>query len=195
MKNKRLLIIALVAIAVVVVGASATYAFFTSTDSGNQQVFTTGTLKITYDTGADINTTNAVPTTETNASLHTFTVKNDGTINAGYSISFSDISLTKDGVDTTSSNLMWKLYKATVEGSTYTTSGDAIASGVFGENGDDTTYLVGTDTEPIISGMNLNAGNSQAYVLKLWLNETNKAQNEDQGLSFSATIKVDARQQ
>lgn len=195
MKNKKLLIIALVAIAVVVVGASATYAFFTSTATGKQQVFTTGTLTITYDTGADINTTNAVPTTEANASLHTFTVKNDGTINAGYSISFSDISLTKDGVDTTSSNLMWKLYKATVEGSTYTTSGDAIASGVFGENGDDTTYLVGTDTEPIISGMNLNAGNSQAYVLKLWLNETNKAQNEDQGLSFSATIKVDARQQ
>lgn len=189
---KKLLIIAFIAIIIVIVGTSASLAFFTSTDSGTQQVFTTGTLKITYDTGADINATGMFPTTEDNASIHTFTVKNDGTIGAKYSISFDNVSLTKDDANTTSDNLSWKLYIATVNDTTYTVSGEAVASGTFGTS---SNFTAGTTVLNILSDQTLAAGGNQPYILKIWLNETNTSQNDDQGLSLQTTVKVDATQQ
>ena len=172
-------------------GASASFAYFSTTASGNQQKFVTGTLAITYTTGADINASGMVPTTESSAKEHTFTIENTGNITSTYSISFDGVGLTKNSANTTSDNLSWKLYKATVNGSNYTASGEAVASGTFGST---SSFTAGTTSLSILSNQTLAASASQPYILRVWLNETNAVQNDDQGLSLTATVKVDAKQ-
>ena len=109
-KNKRKalsMIAIIVGLALIITGTS--YAYFTATATSNEQVVESGTLRLTYETGQDINALSIIPTEESSASIHQFTVENTGTLDAHYNISFIDITLTKMGMDTYSNNLKWAL--------------------------------------------------------------------------------------
>ena len=102
--NKKIgLMIFLLGIIFVILGVS--YAYFTALSQSGQQVVKNGTLSILYETGQDINGSNIISTEEENAQTHQFTINNNGTLDAHYTISFVDISLTKNNMATFSSNL------------------------------------------------------------------------------------------
>lgn len=192
MKGKEILfIVAIFTIAFIIGVSAASYAYFNYTDTGISKVVTTGNLSTTYTTGQNISATNLIPTTETNAEIHTFTIENTGTINIIYNVQFSEITLTKDSSATTSDNLKWTLYEATVSGDTYTVSGSSIATGTFGTT---SNYTADDTTLSMISDLTLASGESKSYVLKIWLNETGSSQNDDQDLSFSAKVQVNSQQ-
>ena len=88
--------------------------------------------------------------------------------------------LTKGGAGTQSGNLKWALYEANDE--SYTESEPSIAGGDFSNTSSPLT---------IKDGIAINSKETKYYVLKIWLNETGSAQNEDQGMTFSAKIRAD----
>ena len=182
-KRKAIGIIAIiVGLAVIITGAS--YAYFTATATSNEQVVTTGTLELTYETGQDINALSIIPTEESQASIHQFTVENTGSLDTDYNINLIDINLSKEGTPTFSSNLKWALYSTNenYSGESLVKSGDF--SSLSG-------YVSGDDTLVIKANQNLSSGDKQSYVLKIWLQEINIPQNEDQNLSLAMKIQVD----
>ena len=161
-------------------GGGVSYAYFSTTATSNEQQTTSGTLELTYETGQDIQVEEMNPTEETNAAIHKFTVKNTGTLPASYYIYLTNISLTKDSQETTSQNLKWKLTEATKSGDDYV-EGSMIASGDFSSK---------MDQVELARSISIPAGQSDFYILKVWLQETGAPQNEDQAITFSANIEV-----
>ena len=106
-----------------------------------------------------------MPTEEEDAYVHEFTVENTGTLNAHYNISMSEISLLKDNVDVMSKNLSWALYK--------------------------TNENYSSEELVIKTGIELSPQEKDYYVLKVWLQETGRPQDEDQGLNLTMKIQVD----
>lgn len=182
--NRPTLIVSLLIVAGTLILMGTTYAYFTATATSNEQVVTTGTLELTYETGQDINAFGIIPTEESQASIHQFTVKNTGSLDTDYNISLIDINLSKDGASTFSSNLKWALYSTNenYSGESLVKSGDF--SSLSG-------YVSGDDTLVIKANQNLSSGDKQSYVLKIWLQEINVPQNEDQNLSLAMKIQVD----
>ena len=182
--NRPTLIVSLLIVAGTLILMGTTYAYFTATATSNGQVITSGTLELTYETGQDINALNIIPTEEENASIHKFTVKNTGTLDADYNISLIDIHLAKEGTPTFSSNLKWALYSTNENYS----EESLVKSGDFSSL---SGYVSGDDTLVIKTNQNLSSGDKQSYVLKVWLQEVNVPQNEDQNLSLAMKIQVD----
>lgn len=178
--NKPTLIVSLLIVAGTLILMGATYAYFTATATSNEQQTTSGTLELTYETGQDIQVEEMNPTEETNAATHKFTVKNTGTLPASYYIYLTNISLTKDNQATTSQNLKWKLTEATKSGDDYV-EGTMIASGDFSSK---------MNQVELARSISIPAGQSDFYILKVWLQETGAPQNEDQAITFSANIEV-----
>lgn len=175
-KRKAIGIIAII-VGLVLIITGTSYAYFTATATSNEQITESGTLQLTYLTGQDITLDNVFPSEESEAGVHQFSVENTGTLDATYYLYLTNITLQKDGEDTQSSNLKWKLYNAN---DSYITS-DEIASGDFSEG--NTPIELDTDIE-------ITSGTKQYYVLKVWLQETGSVQNWDQGLNFSAQIEA-----
>lgn len=178
--NRPTLIVSLLIVAGTLILMGTTYAYFTATATSNEQQTTSGTLELTYETGQDIQVEEMNPTEETNAATHKFTVKNTGTLPASYYIYLTNISLTKDSQTTTSQNLKWKLTEATKSGDDYVES-TMIASGDFSSK---------MDQVELARNISIPAGQSDSYILKVWLQETGAPQNEDQSITFSANIEV-----
>ncbi len=169
--------IGIIALVIVCIGGS--YAYFTATAKSNEQKVTTGTLTTTYTSGADINAQNIIPTEETEAQLHKFSVQNTGSQPATLKLSLVETSLQKASADTTSENLKWALYNATEE---YAEDGAAIATGDF------------TTVNPTIllkDSISIDASETKYFVLKVWLDEIDVPQNEDQGMTFSTKVQVE----
>ena len=175
--NRPTLIVSLLIVAGTLILMGTTYAYFTATATSNEQVTETGTLQLTYLTGQDITLDNVFPSEESEAGVHQFSVENTGSLDATYYLYLTNITLQKDGEDTQSRNLKWKLYNAN---DSYSTS-DEIASGDFSEG--NTPIELDTDIE-------ITSGTKQYYVLKVWLQETGSVQNWDQGLDFSAQVEA-----
>ena len=175
--NKPTLIVSLLIVAATLILMGTTYAYFTAIATSNEQVVESGTLQLTYLTGKDISLDNVFPSEESEAGVHQFTVENTGSLDATYYLYLTNITLQKDGEDTQSSNLKWKLYSAN---DSYVTS-DEIASGDFSE---------GNNPIELDTGIEITSGTKQYYVLKVWLQETGSVQNWDQGLDFSAQVEA-----
>ena len=169
---------------VIFVTLGATYAYFTAVDQSEQQVVESGTLSILYETGQDIKGENILPSEEEKAQTHQFTINNNGTLDAHYTISFVDISLTKNNMATFSSNLKWALYTTD---SSYTETSLVKTGGFSSEYG----YLSGDDTFVLKNNLILSAGNKEHYLLKIWLQETGYPQNEDQNIALSMKVQVE----
>ena len=182
-KRKAIGIIAIiVGLALIITGTS--YAYFTATATSNEQVVESGTLRLTYETGQDINALSIIPTEESSASIHQFTVENTGSLDTDYNISLIDINLSKEGTPTFSSNLKWALYSTNENYS----EESLVKSGDFSSL---SGYVSGDDTLVIKTNQNLSSGAKQSYVFKVWLQEINIPQNEDQNLSLTMKIQVD----
>ena len=182
--NRKTLIVSLLIIAGTFILTGVSYAYFTAIAVSDEQVVKSGTLELTYHTGKDIQATNIIPTEEEDAYVHEFTVENTGTLDAHYNISFTDITLTKKGMDTYSNNLKWALYQADED----YTEGTLIKSGSFSST---SGYLSGDNEFVIKTNMILAPKEKQSYLLKVWLQETGKPQNEDQELSLTMKMQVD----
>ena len=169
--------IGIIALVIVCIGGS--YAYFTATATSNEQTITTGTLTTRYTSGQDINASNIVPTEEAGAELHKFSVQNTGNQPATLKLSLVETSLKKGASDTTSANLKWALYNAT---DAYAEEGAAIATGDF------TTV---NPTTLLKDSISINAGTTEYFILKVWLDEIEAPQNEDQGMTFSTKIQAD----
>ena len=181
--NKKIgLMLFLLGIIFVTLGAS--YAYFTATGQSEQQVVESGTLSILYETGQDIQGESILPSEEENAKIHQFTINNNGTLDAHYTISFVDISLTKNNMDIFSSNLKWALYTTD---SNYTETSLVKTGSFSSEYG----YLSGDDTFVLKNNLVLEAGNKAHYLLKIWLQETGYPQNEDQDINLSMKVQVE----
>ncbi len=175
--NRSTLIVSLLIIAGTLILMGGSYAYFTAMATSDEQTVQSGTLELTYQTGKDILLENAIPTEETEAGIHQFTVENTGTLEAVYYLYLDNIILQKDGKDTQSENLKWKLYRATED---YTQQ-EEIASGNF---------IDGNNTIELDTKIAIQPGEKHYYILKLWLQETGKLQNEDQGLEFSTIVEA-----
>ena len=182
--NRSTLIASLLIVAATLILMGTTYAYFTAMVTSEEQVVQSGVLELIYTTGQDIQAMNIIPTEEENASVHQFTVENTGTLDAHYNISFIDIALTKMGMDTYSNNLKWALYQADED----YTEGTLVKSGSFSSS---SGYLSGDNEFVIKTNMILAPAEKQSYILKVWLQEMGKPQNEDQGLSLAMTMQVD----
>ena len=64
----------------------------------------------------------------------------------------------------------------------YTVSDSSIAGGDFSNT---------SSPLSIKDAISINSKETKYYVLRIWLNETGSAQNEDQGMTFSAKIRAD----
>jgi len=76
--------------------------------------------------------------------------------------------------------LKWKLTEATKSGDDYVES-TMIASGDFSSK---------MDQVELARNISIPTGQSDSYILKVWLQETGAPQNEDQAITFSANIEV-----
>ena len=110
--NKKTLIVCLLIVAVTLILMGASYAYFTAIGTSNEQVVQSGVLELTYLTGKDITLESVFPTEEVDAGIHQFAVENTGTLDATYYLYLDNIVLQKNGEDTYSENLKWKLYGA-----------------------------------------------------------------------------------
>ncbi len=174
---KKTIYISLMIIATVFVVGGLSYAYFTAIATSDEQVTESGTLRLTYLTGQDITLENVFPSNEENAGIHQFAIENTGTLEAIYYLYLDDIILQKNKEVVQSENLKWKLYKAD-EGYAQR---EEIISGTFNEK----VTTIELDTEIIIQPKE-----KQYYILKVWLQETGKEQNEDQGLEFGAKVEA-----
>ena len=176
-RNRKIVYIGLMVIALVLVVTGVSYAYFTAIATSNEQIAESGTLQLTYVTGKDITLDNVIPMEEENAGIHQFSIENTGTMEATYYLYLTDIILQKEENDTQSNNLKWKLYSAN---ETYVTSSE-IASGDFSE---------GNNPIELETSITIQPQEKQYYVLKIWLQETGQPQNWDQGLNFSAKVEA-----
>lgn len=163
---------------IVCVGLS--YAYFVATSQSNTQQGVTGTLDLTYETKENIQEVNMTPTEESGAAKHIFTVSNTGTLDATYYLYMTNIELKKNDVQTTSSNLKWKLYSANQVNEEFQEN-QLLQSGDFGTI---------TDTIELAKDISIVSGEKQHYILKIWLQETGELQDEDQGMSFAMNVEA-----
>lgn len=178
MKDKRKIILTIIVILILCVGLS--YAYFVATNQSNMQQGITGTLDLTYETKENIQEMNMIPTEESGAAKHIFTVNNTGTLDATYYLYMADIELKKNNESVTSSNLKWKLYSATQVDEEFQEN-QLLQSGDFGTI---------TDTIELAKDISIVSGEKQHYILKIWLQETGKLQIEDQGMSFAMNVEA-----
>ena len=175
LKKKYALIIMILAVVCILAGTS--YAYFTAMADSDDQIVDSGVLRLTYHTGQNIALDSVFPGEEADAGIHDFTIENTGTLEATYYLYLSNVVLQKDGQPTQSENLKWKLYHADED---YTQQ-EEIASGDF---------LDGSNTIELDSDIIIQPQEKHYYILKIWLQETGKLQNEDQRLNLSTIVEA-----
>ncbi len=175
--NRPTFIVSLLIVAGTLILMGTTYAYFTAIGTSDEQTAQSGVLELTYETGYDISLNNVFPCEESEAGIHQFAIENTGTLDATYYLYLDNIVLQKNGEDTQSENLKWKLYSADEN---YTQQSEII-SGSF----KDKNSIIELDAE-----LAIRPGEKHYYILKIWLQELGEPQNEDQGLTFSAQVEA-----
>ena len=180
-KNKagKVIIIIILLLLLMSFTIGISYHFFSkmNADSGDHDVITTDEVTVFYLTGQDIHVENMMPGYEKDAPRHTFSLENNGKSSQKYTISFTNVKLQQAGKDIESANLKWALYEAD---DAYSEQKE-LATGNF---------AVSESTLPILEDITIEASEKQYYVLKIWLEEIEEVQNEDQGLDFSAQVGI-----
>lgn len=180
-KNKAgkviIIIILLLLLMSFTIGISCHFFSKMNADSGDHDVITTDEVTVFYLTGQDIHVENMMPGYEKDAPRHTFSLENNGKSSQKYTISFTNVKLQQAGKDIESANLKWALYEAD---DAYSEQKE-LATGNF---------AVSESTLPILENITIEASEKQYYVLKIWLEEIEEVQNEDQGLDFSAQVGI-----
>ena len=180
-KNKagKIIIIIILLLLLMSFTIGISYHFFSkmNADSGDHDVITTDEVTVFYLTGQDIHVENMMPGYEKDAPRHTFSLENNGKSSQKYTISFTNVKLQQAGKDIESANLKWALYEAD---DAYSEQKELATGNV----------AVSELTLPILEKITIEASEKQYYVLKIWLEEIEEVQNEDQGLDFSAQVGI-----
>ena len=147
------------------------YAFLTQVITGTKVLsIVSGTFKIDFNDGNEINIENAQPITNEeglNTDGYTFTITNNGSIDAKYKV-----TLEEKGNNTLNKEYIRYSYKK--------------------KNGTYTTPKLLSEGLEIISNEELNSGAEEEYTLKLWMDYDTP--NEGQNKTFKARIIVDSTQ-
>ena len=147
------------------------YAFLTQVITGTKVLsIVSGTFKIDFNDGNEINIENAQPITNEeglNTDGYTFTITNNGSIDAKYKVTLEEKE----------NNTLNKEY---------------IRYSYKKKNGTYTTPKLLSEGLEIISNEELNSGASEEYTLKLWMDYDTP--NEGQNKTFKARIVVDSTQ-
>ena len=160
------------------------YAFFTANILGNDTAtktnVTTGTLNIDFATSAYINNTNlfliADSDAATKADTTNFTVANtSGNVTGKYTLSLTELTISDNFK---SSDFKWQLLK----------NGTELTSGNF------LSALTGTDFNLTTSNQTINVGQTDTYILRVWLSESGQDQLTLTNGTFSAKVKMTATQ-
>lgn len=180
-KNKagKVIIIIILLLLLMSFTIGISYHFFSkmNADSGDHDVITTDEVTVFYLTGQDIHVENMMPGYEKDAPRHTFSLENNGKSSQKYTISFTNVKLQQAGKDIESANLKWALYEAD---DAYSEQKELVTG----------NFAVSELTLPILENITIEASEKQYYVLKIWLEEIEEVQNEDQGLDFSAQVGI-----
>ena len=165
MLNKKYQI-ALLVIAIMLIISGVSYAYFAvvATGTSNNNIVTSGTMKITYTDGPQVSLENAIPG---DSLTKTFTVKNTGTVDTKYDIYLSDIVNTF--VDQT--DLVYTLTSDT------------------GANITIDTEIPNVSTK-IVTSQNITPNETQSYTLTIKFLNKNEVQDNNQGKLLKTIIKI-----
>ena len=158
--------IALLAMAIMLIISGVSYAYFAIAVAGtsNPNIVTSGTMRITYTDGPEVNLVNAIPG---DTVTKTFTVENTGTVDTSYDIYLSDVINTF--VD--QSDLVYTLTSDT---------GAKITSD---------TQIPSASTK-MVSSQNITPNETQSYTLTIKFLNKNETQDDNQGKLFKTIIKI-----
>ena len=188
MKNKKSLVITIIIsiIAICILAISTSYALFSINITKNKNFkVAIGNLILALDDSNNnfdngkIVANNMVPMrdqTGMEQDGYKFTITNNGTINAGYSIYIDDVVLA-NLPDNTDGRLDNSVVRVNLTNTTTQQS---------------KTYTLSEISNRLLETGLLNVGDSNSYVLRIWLDY--KAGNESQNKYFAAKIRVDSVQ-
>ena len=150
-RNKIFLIILLIVLIIVVIALS--YAAFSYSKVGSENVITLGTLELTLHEGNTINLEDTYPLTDSEGlalSGYDFTLENTGTADVNYVIYLDNVEITSPDVKLDDKYLKYSLDKGSVKG-----------------NAD---YLnnLGADGSRILDQGTITSGEENSYVLRVW---------------------------
>ena len=150
-RNKIFLIILLVVLIIVIIALS--YAAFSYSKVGSENVITLGTLELTLHEGNTINLEDTYPLTDSEGlalSGYDFTLENTGTADVNYVIYLDNVEITSPDVKLDDKYLKYSLDKGSVKG-----------------NAD---YLnnLGADGSRILDQGTITSGEENSYVLRVW---------------------------
>src|SRR5574344_257181 len=179
MEKKNVVFLTVSAIATLLTAVvGTTFAYFTATVTGNTTASTTSitsaTLGVTYSDGAEITATNILPGWSASKEI---SVKNDSTVAITYDILWTALTnnFVKGGTTgAQTDDFVYTLTKTSANGAA------SVAE----------TAVPSTTDTALISGQSIAAGETQTYTLTLTFKETNIAQNENQGKSFTAKLQT-----
>lgn len=150
-RNKIFLIILLVVLIIVIIALS--YAAFSYSKVGSENVITLGTLELTLHEGNTINLEDTYPLTDSEGlalSGYDFTLENTGTADVNYVIYLDNVEITSPDIKLDDKYLKYSLDKGSVKG-----------------NAD---YLnnLGADGSRILDQGTITSGEENSYVLRVW---------------------------
>ena len=167
MKNKRkLIILSIVAILLIVVLSSASYAYFTTPGStGSEETISSGTMALTFTDGPQINATNLAPGDYIEK---TFSVTNTGTLATTYDVYLSEVV------------------------NTFVQKNDLVYEITSNDGGYNTVnqVVVPNQEAKIVDTYSIGVGATHHYTLKITYKLTNQIQNDNMGRGFTAKINI-----
>lgn len=183
-KTKKTIIAVLFVLTIIVAALGSTYAYFTATITGNDTASRirtySGKLALDFQTSQYINNLSgeliqdSQRATQADQSIFSVYHLASSTADASYTLTLSDISISDN---LKSADFKWELVK----------NGTVINSGNFANIGTSTTMTITP------ANQTLTLGNTDNYVFRLWLSETQADQSSLYDGTFSAKISIDAR--
>ena len=165
-------LVLVIAILIITLASFASYAYFTADVQGNDtaanNVITTGNMKITYEDGSVIGTTNNMIPGDSIEKR--FSVKNTGTVDTVYDLYLNNVINTFN----TREDLVYELISEN------------------GANINQTTcpYL----NSKIASTVQIGVGQTHNYTLKITFKNEDKVQDDNKGALFSAKVDLEEKQ-
>lgn len=150
-KSKMMLIILLVALIIIIIALS--YAAFSFSKTGSENVITLGTLELTLNEGNTISLEDTYPLTDSEGlalSGYDFTLENTGTADVDYVIYLDNVEITSPDVKLDDMYLKYSFDK-----------NDIVGTAEFLES-------LGEDGSRILDQGTLNSGEENSYVLRVW---------------------------
>ena len=150
-KSKMMLIILLVALIIIIIALS--YAAFSYSKTGSENVITLGNLELTLNEGSTINLEDTYPLTDSEGLAldgYSFTLENTGTATVDYVIYLDNVAIEAPDVQLDDMYLKYSIDKNSIVG-----------TASFLES-------LGEDGSRILDQGTLSSGEENSYVLRVW---------------------------